>query len=84
MRGEGPQIEIEIDSVQVQPSRQEPYRARLDFTEILRDPAGGASLRRRWTSEFEFRFIPNPARDLLAVNPLGLAVTYFRSDRIAD
>ena len=82
--GEGPEIEIEIDSVQVQPSREEPYRARLDFTEILRDPSGRTASRRRWTSEFEFRFIPRPPRELLAVNPLGMAVTYFRSDRITD
>ncbi len=84
MGGEGPEIEVEIDAVQVQPSKEEPYRARLDFTEILRDPSGRGSSRRRWTSEFEFRFIPNPPRDLLGVNPLGLVVTYFRSDRVAD
>ncbi len=84
MAGEGPEIEIQVDAVQVQPSRQEPYRARVDFTEILHDGSRPASSRRRWTSEFEFRFVPNPPRDLLAVNPLGLVVTYFRSDRVAD
>ena len=51
---------------------------------MLRDVGGRAVSPRRWTSEFEFRFLPNPPRDLLAVNPLGLTITYFRSDRIAD
>ena len=82
--GEGGEIEIEIDSVQVQPSREEPYRARLDFTETLREAGGRPAARHRWTSEFEFRFLPQPPRELLAVNPLGLSITYFRSDRIAD
>ncbi len=82
--GEGPVIEVGIDAVQVQPSREEPYRARVDFTEVLHDGAGRTASRRRWTSEFEFRFLPHPPRELLAVNPLGLVITYFRSDRIAD
>ncbi len=82
--GAGAEIEVEIDAVQVQPSREEPYRARLDFTETLRDATGRSARRRRWTSEFEFRFLPSPPRELLAVNPLGLSIAYFRSDRIAD
>ena len=84
LAGEGPEIEVRIDAVQVQPSREEPYRARVDFTETLRDATGRASGTRRWTAEFEFRFQPSPPRELLAVNPLGLAIAYFRSDRIAD
>ena len=82
--GEGPEIEVAIDAVQVQPSRKAPYRARLDFTETLRDGTGRMSGSRRWTSEFEFRFLPDPPREILPVNPLGLAITYFRTDRIAD
>lgn len=82
--GEGGEIEIEIDTVQVQPSREEPFRARVDFTETIRDASGRATSRGRWTSEFEFRFLPKPPRELLAVNPLGLTITYFRSDRVAD
>lgn len=82
--GEGDEIEVEIDAVQVQPSREEPYRARLDFTETLRDVTGRSVRKRRWTSEFEFHFLPSPPRELMAINPLGLSITYFRSDRIAD
>lgn len=82
--GEGPEIEVAVDAVQVQPSREEPYRARLDFTETLRDAVGRTTASRRWTSEFEFRFVSDPPREILPVNPLGLAITYFRSDRIAN
>lgn len=84
LAGEGPEIDVEIDAVQVQPSREEPYRARMDFTETRHAATGRFASRQRWTSEFEFRFLPRPPRELLAVNPLGLSVTYFRSDRIAD
>lgn len=84
LRGEDPQTEIEIDAVQVQPSRTEPFRARLDFTETRRDASGRKVGRQRWTSEFEFRFLERPPRELLAINPLGLSISYFRSDRIAD
>ena len=84
MSGEGPEIELELGAVQVQPSREEPYLGRMDFTEIRRDVTGRELDRTRWTSEFEFRFLPEPPQELLAVNPIGLAVTYFRSDRIAE
>ena len=82
--GEGAEVEIAIDAVQVQPAREEPYRARVDFTETAREFGGRAGRARRWTSEFEFRFLERPPRELLAVNPLGLSITYFRSDRIED
>ena len=84
MSGEGPEIELELGAVQVQPSREEPYLGRMDFTEIRRDVTGRELDRARWTSEFEFRFLPEPPQELLAVNPIGLAVTYFRSDRIVE
>ncbi len=82
--GEGPEVAVEIDAVQVQPSREQPYRARIDFTEVSLDAAGSVSRRQRWTSEFEFRFLPSPPRELLGVNPLGLVIGYFRADRIED
>ena len=84
MSGEGPEIEVELGAVQVQPSREEPYLGRMDFTEIRRDVTGRELDRSRWTSEFEFRFLPKPPQELLGVNPIGLSVTYFRSDRIAE
>ena len=61
-----------------------PTKRRVDFSETLRDLSGRAGGVRRWTSEFEFRFLEKPPRELLAVNPLGLSITYFRSDRIED
>ena len=84
MSGEGPEIEVELGAVQVQPSREEPYMGRMDFTQIRRDVTGRELDRSRWTSEFEFRFVPKPPQELLAVNPIGLSITYFRSDRIAE
>ena len=84
MSGEGPEIEVELGAVQVQPSREEPYLGRMDFTEIRRDVTGRELDRTRWTSEFEFRFLPKPPQELLLVNPIGLSVTYFRSDRIVE
>ena len=56
----------------------------MDFTEVRRDLTGRELDRSRWTSEFEFRFLPEPPQELLGVNPIGLSVTYFRSDRIAE
>ncbi len=82
--GEGLEVVVEIDAVQVQPNREEPYRARLDFTEIRHERLGRAGARQRWTSEFEFRFLDSTPRELLAVNPLGLSVSYFRCDRVED
>ena len=82
--GEGSEIEVEVGSVQVQPSREEPYTARLDFSEVRRDGTGRALERMRWTSKFEFRFLTKPPRELLPVNPTGLSISYFRCDRVVE
>ena len=82
--GEGPEVGLEINAVQVQPSREQPYRARIDFTEVAMDAAGSTVRRERWTSEFEFRFLSSPPRELMGVNPLGLVIGYFRADRVED
>ena len=84
LAGEGQEVSIEINTVQVQPSREAPYRARVDYTAISRENTGQASQRQRWTSELEFHFLTSPPREILTVNPLGLVITYFRSDRISS
>ena len=83
LAGEAGEVGVAIDAVQVQPTREEPYRARIDFTETRQEPGAPAPVRRRWTSELEFRFLERPPRELLGVNPLGLAITYFRCDAVA-
>ena len=45
--GEGTEIRVGIDAAQVQPSREEPYRVRVDFTETLRAATGRPAPKRR-------------------------------------
>ena len=82
--GNGMETEVQVDAVQVQPSREAPYRAQLDFTEIRWDATGREAERQRWTSEFEFRFLKETPQELLPVNPIGLSITYFRTDRVVE
>ena len=82
--GQSLETEVAVDAVRIRPTREEPYRAHLDFTEIRRDVTGREVERVRWASEFEFRFLKETPQDLLPVNPIGLSITYFRADRVAE
>ena len=82
--GLGMETEVAVDAVRIRPTREEPYRAHLDFTEIRRDGTGREVERVRWASEFEFRFLKETPPELLPVNPIGLSITYFRADRVAE
>ena len=58
-----------------------PYKATVDFFEIEYSPADHSVTKKTlYTASFLFTFreqVPN--QDIL-VNPLGLAITYFRED----
>lgn len=76
-----PNIDIEVAKVSIEDLRSAPYKATVDFYEIAYSPADHVESKRTlYTAHFVFLFRDSVPNDLIQVNPLGVAVTYFRED----
>ena len=77
-----PNVDIEIKQVVLEDLRQPPYRARIEFEKVFTAPSDHQELKReRWTANVVYSFRDSVPNDMLLVNPLGLAITYFREDQ---
>jgi type IV secretory pathway component VirB8 len=76
-----PEIDIEVEKVSIEDLRAAPYKATVDFYEIAYSPVDHAEAKRTlYTAHFVFLFRDSVPNELIQVNPLGLAITYFRED----
>jgi len=78
-----PQADVEVDVVKVsiEDLRSAPYKASVDFFEVFYNPLDRTETKRVfYTAHFVFLFRDSVSNDLIQVNPLGLAITYFRED----
>ena len=76
-----PDIDIEVGKVSIEDLRSAPYKATVDFYEIAYSPAQHVEVKRTlYTAHFVFLFRDLGPNELIQVNPLGLAITYFRED----
>lgn len=74
-------IDIDVVKVSIEDLRAAPYKASVDFYEVFYNPLDRTETRRvLYTAHFVFIFRDSVPNDLIQVNPLGLAVTYFRED----
>ncbi len=76
-----PERDVDVQQVVIEPMDKAPYKATVDFFEIEYSPADHSVMKRTlYTASILFTFRDHvPNQDIL-VNPLGLAVTYFRED----
>jgi type IV secretory pathway component VirB8 len=76
-----PDIDIEVAKVSIEDLRSAPYKATVDFYEIAYSPVQHVEVKRTlYTAHFVFLFRDSVPNELIQVNPLGLAITYFRED----
>lgn len=76
-----PEIDIEVKNVALEGMQKPPYKARVDFYMVYYSPADHSELKRTlYTANFVFVFKSNVPNELVPINPLGLAITYFRED----
>jgi len=76
-----PEIDIEVKNVALEDMQTPPYKARIDFEMVYYSPADHSELKRTlYTANFVFVFKTNVPNELIPINPLGLAITYFRED----
>ena len=77
-----PDIDIEIDAVNLIDLRQSPYSAQIQFEKVFRSPGDGQEQRReRWTASVIYSFRQEVPNDMLLTNPLGLVISYIHADQ---
>ena len=75
-------IDIAIKNVSIEDLRQPPFRARIEFFKIFTSPLDHTVQKRElWTANVVYAFRDQVRNEMLPVNPLGLAITYFREDQ---
>ena len=77
-----PEIDVEVKKVALEQMQTPPFRARVDFYMVYFSPADHSELKRDlYTANFVFIFKSHVPNELIPINPLGLAITYFREDQ---
>ena len=75
------EIDVEVKKVALEDLTSPPYKARVDFYMVYYSAADHAELKRDlYTANFVFVFKAKVPNELIPINPLGLAITYFRED----
>ncbi|MFP5227945.1 MAG: VirB8/TrbF family protein [Acidobacteriota bacterium] len=77
-----PDVDIEIDAVNLIDLRQPPYSAQIQFEKVFRSPGDGQEQRReRWTTNVIYSFRDEVPNQMLLTNPLGLVISYVHEDQ---
>jgi len=77
-----PEIDVDVKKVALEDMQSSPYKARVDFYMVYYSPSDHSEIKRDlYTANFVFVFKSNVPNELIPINPLGLAITYFREDQ---
>jgi type IV secretion system protein VirB5 len=76
-----PESDVDVQQVVIEPMQKAPYKATVDFFEIEYSPADHSVKKRTlYTASMLFAFRDRVSNQDILVNPLGLAISYFRED----
>ena len=76
------EIDVEVKKVALEDMQTPPFKARVDFYLVYYSPADHSEIKRDlYTANFVFVFKTKVPNELIPINPLGLAITYFREDQ---
>ena len=82
MNTSAPEIDVEVKKVALEDMQTPPFKARVDFDMIYYSAADHTETKRDlYTANFVFVFKSKVPNELIPINPLGLAITYFREDQ---
>jgi type IV secretion system protein VirB5 len=82
MNTSAPEIDVEVKKVALEDMQTPPFKARVDFYMIYYSPADHTEVKRNlYTANFVFVFKGKVPNELIPINPLGVAITYFREDQ---
>ena len=81
LSGSAPEEEVKVNRIDIEDLREAPYKATVEFELILKSPFDGSPIKRsQYVAHFVFAFRDTVPNDLIQINPLGLAISYFRED----
>src|ERR1700751_5366927 len=76
------EIGVEVKKVALEDMQTPPFKARVDFFLVYYSPADHSEIKRDlYTANFVFVFKSKVPNELIPINPLGIAITYFREDQ---
>ena len=82
MNTSAPETDVEVKKVALEDMQSPPFKARVDFYMVYYAPADHSEIKRDlYTATFVFVFKSKVPNGLIPINPLGLAITYFREDQ---
>ena len=82
MNTSAPEIDVEVKKVALEDMQTPPFKARVDFYMVYYSPADHSEIKRDlYTGNFVFVFKSKVPNELIPINPLGIAITYFREDQ---
>jgi type IV secretion system protein VirB5 len=82
MNTSAPEIDVEVKKVALEDMQSPPFKARVDFYMVYYSPADHSEIKRDlYTANFVFVFKTKVPNELIPINPLGVAITYFREDQ---
>ena len=85
LTGSAPDEEVKVNRIDIEDLRAAPYKATVEFELIYKSPLDGSAIKRsEYTAHFVFAFRDTVGNDLIQINPLGLAISYFREDEALD
>lgn len=77
----GPQQEVKVNRIDIEDLRAAPFKATIEYELIYKSPLDASEIKRsQYTAHFVFAFRDTVSNDLIQINPLGLAISYFRED----
>jgi type IV secretion system protein VirB5 len=76
------EIDVEVKKVALEDMQTPPFKARVDFYLVYYSSAEHSEMKRDlYTANFVFVFKSKVPNELIPINPLGIAITYFREDQ---
>jgi type IV secretory pathway TrbF-like protein len=76
------EIDVEVKKVALEDMQTPPFKARVDFYLVYYSTADHSDIKRDiYTANFVFVFKSKVPNELIPINPLGIAITYFREDQ---
>jgi type IV secretion system protein VirB5 len=82
MNTSAPEIDVEVKKVALEDMQTPPFKARVDFYMVYYSPADHSEIKRDlYTGNLVFVFKSKVPNELIPINPLGVAITYFREDQ---
>jgi type IV secretory pathway TrbF-like protein len=79
------EADVYATNVTIEDLRQPPYKARVNFDKVFHAIGTTRELRREsYTAQMQFTLLDKVPNNFITTNPLGLVITYLRSDQAFD